>query len=187
MNRNEALALVESNVNKKRYIHTLGVVQTAIALAERFGVDVKKAELAAIFHDYAKCMPIDEMKVIIEKEEGLLPNVLAYNKELWHAVAGAILVRDKIGIDDKDIFQAILYHTTGHPNMTTLDKVIWVADYIEPNRSFPGVETARALAEKSLDDVLVFGLKNTIMFLMEKNQTIYPLTFETYNKFIKEV
>lgn len=185
MNRKEALEIVKKQMHEKRYIHTIGVMETAIELARQYDVDENKAELAAIFHDYAKCRPIPEMEEII-KRENLPKDLLQHNKELWHAPVGAYLVEKEVGITDRDILQAISYHTSGHENMTMLDKVIYVADYIEPGRKFPGVDEARKLARENLDEALLFALKRTIQFLMEKNQTIYPLTFQTYNAVIKE-
>jgi predicted HD superfamily hydrolase involved in NAD metabolism len=185
MEREQALEIVRKQMHEKRYIHTLGVMETAIELAKRYGVDEKKAELAAIFHDYAKCRSIREMEDII-KRENMPQDLLEYNKELWHAPVGAYLVEKEVGITDPEILQAIMYHTSGHEQMTMLDKVIWVADYIEPGRSFPGVEEVRELARQNLDKALVQALKNTISFLMSKNQRIYPLTFYTYNALMKE-
>jgi predicted HD superfamily hydrolase involved in NAD metabolism len=185
MDRQQALEIVRKQMHEKRYVHTLGVMETAIELAERYGVDTKKAELAAIFHDYAKCRPIQEMEEII-KREGMPQDLLEHNKELWHAPVGAYLVEKEVGITDHDILQAITYHTSGHEQMTMLDKVIYVADYIEPGRKFPGVEEVRDLARRDLNQALLQALKNTIRFLMEKNQAIYPLTFQTYNALIKE-
>lgn len=185
MDRKQALEIVKQQMRDKRYIHTIGVMETAIELAKQYGVDEEKAEMAAIFHDYAKCRPVSEMEEII-KRENLPKDLLLYNKELWHAPVGAYLVEREVGITDADILQAITYHTSGHEQMTMLDKVIYVADYIEPGRKFPGVEEARKLAREDLNQALLYALKHTIQFLMEKNQTIYPLTFQTYNAVIKE-
>ncbi len=184
MNREQALRIVEKQLTKKRYEHTLGVVSATVELAKQYGVDVQKAELAAIFHDYAKCMATDEMEKII-RDNHLSADVLTYNKELWHAIVGAYLVEHEVGIKDQDILQAILYHTSGHENMTKLDKIIYVADYIEPGRNFPGVDRARQLAGEDLDKALLFALKNTISFLAEKESLIYPFTFQAYNKIIR--
>ncbi|PEZ07827.1 phosphohydrolase [Bacillus sp. AFS018417] len=185
MDRKRALEIVKQQMHEKRYIHTIGVMETAIELAKQYGVDEKKAEMAAIFHDYAKCRPISEMEEII-KRENLPKDLLHYNKELWHAPVGAYLVEKEVGITDADILQAITYHTSGHEQMTMLDKVIYVADYIEPGRKFPGVKEARKLAREDINQALLYALKHTVQFLMEKNQTIYPLTFQTYNAVIKE-
>ncbi len=185
MKREEALACVQEQLTEQRYIHTVGVMETAVKLAERFGADVKKAEIAAIFHDYAKFRPKEEMKQIILNGGGPL-EVLDFHHELWHAPAGAALVKTEVGITDEDILSAIRFHTSGRPNMTLLEKVIYVADYIEPGRRFPGVEEVRTLAEDDLDLALIQALKNTITFLISKNQTVYPETVATYNALVND-
>lgn len=183
MNRNEALQLVKAQITDKRYVHTLGVAESAVELAERFGADIKKAELAAIFHDYAKFRPKEEMKQIII-EQNMSKDLLDFHSELWHAPVGAYLVKKEAGINDQEILDAIAYHTTGRIGMTLLEKVVYLADYIEPGRSFPGVDEVREVAKKSLDLAMIQAVRNTIAFLMNKKQAIYPDTFYTYNDFI---
>jgi predicted HD superfamily hydrolase involved in NAD metabolism len=183
MNREKALALVKEQITERRYIHTLGVVESAIELAERYGADVKKAELAAIFHDYAKFRPKEEMEQIIIAEK-MDPALLEYNMELWHAPVGAYLVKKEAGIQDAEILDAIAYHTSGRVGMSLLDKVVYLSDYIEPGRSFPGVDEVRQTAKQNLDHAVIQALRNTVVFLMKRNQAIYPDTFKTYNDLI---
>lgn len=186
MDRDTALQIVKKHLPERRYIHTLGVTDTAVALAKRYGADERKAELAGIFHDYAKYRPKEEMEHIIQ-QENMPQDLLKYDSELWHAPVGAYLVKKEIGITDEDILDAIRHHTTGRPGMTTLEKVVFLADYIEPNRSFPGVEEVREKAKKSLDEALVLSLQNTIRFLLSKNQLIYPQTVATYNDLLRKM
>lgn len=183
MERNEALEIVKAQLTEHRYVHTIGVMETAIQLAKQYGVDEKKAELAAIFHDYAKFRPKEEMKQIIV-EEKMSSELLSYNSELWHAPVGAFLVEKEVGITDTEVLDAIKYHTSGRPGMTLLEKVIYLADYIEPGRHFPGVEEVRELAKEDLDSALIKAVQNTILFLMKKNQPVFPETFHTYNDLI---
>jgi predicted HD superfamily hydrolase involved in NAD metabolism len=184
MEREKALEIVKEQLTEHRYQHTLGVVESAITLAEQYGANVKQAELAAIFHDYAKFRPKDEMKDIIATK-GFPTDLLDYNSELWHAPAGAYLVEKEAGITDKEVLDAIRYHTSGRPGMTLLEKIIYLADYIEPGRHFPGVEEVREMAKEDLDQALLKAVQNTILFLMKKNQTVYPDSFHTYNDLIK--
>jgi predicted HD superfamily hydrolase involved in NAD metabolism len=183
MEREQALKMVKIQLTEHRYQHTLGVMETAISLARKYGVDEKKAELAAIFHDYAKFRPKDEMKEIIVSQE-MPKDLLEYNSELWHAPVGAYLAEAEAEISDKEVLDAIRFHTSGRRGMTKLEKVIYLADYIEPGRHFPGVEEVRDLAKINLDDALIKSVQNTIMFLLKKNQAIYPETFHTYNDLI---
>lgn len=184
MDRSKALSIVKKQLTEKRYEHTVRVMETAIPLAKQYGADEKKAELAAIFHDYAKYRPVEEMKQWILR--GNLPsNLLEFHHELWHAPVGSLMVREEVGITDEEILDAIKYHTTGRSNMKTLEKVIYLADYIEPGRNFPGVEKVRELVKKDLDAAMIQALKNTIQYLITKNQPIYPDTFHTYNDLIR--
>ncbi|MED3561902.1 bis(5'-nucleosyl)-tetraphosphatase (symmetrical) YqeK [Bacillus xiapuensis] len=186
MERNEALKIVKEQLTDHRYQHTLGVMETAIVLAKQYGADEKKAELAAIFHDYAKFRPKEEMKAIIGTK-GFPADLLEYNAELWHAPAGAYLAETEAGITDKEVLSAIRYHTSGRPGMSLLDKVIYLADYIEPGRHFPGVEEVREMAKENLDKALIKSIQNTIIFLLKKNQPIYPETFQTYNDLVNKL
>lgn len=180
MNRKDALQIVKQQLTEKRYEHTLGVMESSLELASMYKVDRTKAELAAIFHDYAKFRPKEEMKQII-KDEMLPKKLLKFHHELWHAPVGAYLVKKEVGIVDEDILQAIRFHTTGHPTMNKLDKVVFLADYIEPGRKFTGVDQARSLAKEDLNEAILFALKNSIQFLLDKGQPIYPDTFKIYN------
>lgn len=183
MNRNLALQKVKAQLTNERYEHTLRVLETAISLANQFGVNVKQVELAAIFHDYAKFRPKEEMKQIIIAEK--MPQVLlGFHHELWHAPVGAFLVETELGMTDEAVLNAIRYHTTGRQRMTMLEKVIYVADYIEPGRDFPGVDEIRKVANQNLDQALFFAIRKTILFLLQNNRPVYPDTFQAYNYFI---
>jgi predicted HD superfamily hydrolase involved in NAD metabolism len=184
MDREIALQTVKVQLTDHRYQHTIGVMETAIDLAKRYGVDVKKAELSAIFHDYAKFRPKDEMKQIIINQ-GMEQQLLEFNSELWHAPVGAFLVEKEVGLNDEEILDAIRYHTSGRVGMSLLDKIIYLADYIEPGRRFPGVDEVRDLAQDNLNQALIQALKNSIQFLMKKNQPVYPDTIYTYNDLVK--
>lgn len=185
MERSEALEIVKQQLTERRFQHTLGVMETAIELAKRYGADVKKAELAAIFHDYAKYRPYEEMgQIIIQQNLGR--NLLTTNPEVWHGPVGAYLVQKEVGITDEEILNAIRYHTSGRPNMTLLEKVIFLADYIEPGRKFPGVEEVRNLANNDLDEAVLKATQNTIQFLVTSEQVIFEDTIHTYNDYIKQ-
>ncbi|PLR87667.1 bis(5'-nucleosyl)-tetraphosphatase (symmetrical) YqeK [Bacillus sp. V33-4] len=183
MDRKKALELVKIQLTEHRYKHTIGVMETAIQLARQYGADVKKAELAAIFHDYAKFRPKDEMKQIIIAEK-MPADLLAYSSELWHAPVGAFLVAKEAGITDPEILDAIRYHTSGRAGMTPLEKIIYLADYIEPGRQFSGVDEVRELAETDLEQALVRSVQNSLVFLIKQNQPVYPQTLMTYNDLV---
>jgi predicted HD superfamily hydrolase involved in NAD metabolism len=182
-NKQELLLKTEQQVNQKRFTHILGVIETAVKLATQVGADPEKAEVAAILHDYCKAWSKDRLKEVLLAHNDV--NWLEYPAVLWHAPAAVYVARESLGIDDPEILNAIYYHTTGRANMTLLEKVIWIADYIEPNRDFPGVEQARKLADTGLNEALRYGLGQTITHLVEKGFPIYPLTIEAYNYYIK--
>lgn len=174
--REALLEAVRQVLPSARYQHTLGVVKVSIDLARRFGADVEKAEVAAILHDYAKYHPLDEMRHLIETNPKIPNDLLDYGHELWHAFVGAVLVEDQLGINDEEILNAIRYHTTGRPEMTLVEKVVFLADYIEPGRQFPGVDLVRRLATTDLDQAVKQALQQTVSFLEGKGKKVYPLT-----------
>lgn len=180
MDRNYALQLVKKKIAGPRFEHTVRVADTAINLAKQYGADVKKAELAAIFHDYAKLHPIAELKEVITANK-IDPRLLSYHPELWHGPAAVPLLQKEVGIDDEDILNAIHHHTTGRANMSLLEQIVYVADYIEPGRQFPGVDEVRELSKVSLSSALMKALGNTIVFLINKKSPVFPDTFEAYN------
>ncbi|MBS4199741.1 bis(5'-nucleosyl)-tetraphosphatase (symmetrical) YqeK [Bacillus sp. FJAT-49732] len=183
MDREKAIEIVGKKIKGPRFQHTLGVVDTAIKLAEKYGANREQAEIAAIFHDYAKLLPISELKNIL-KEGQEDDSLLLYHPELWHGPAAAYILKKEFSIEDEEILNSIRFHTTGRSNMSLLEKVIYLADYIEPGRSFPGVNETRELAEKDLDQAVFKAISNTISFLVEKKAAIYPDTFEAYNSFV---
>lgn len=185
MNREQLIEAVKSQMPEKRWTHTQGVMDTAVKLANRFGADPVKADLAAILHDYCKYWPIQEQAKII-RDHNLPQDLLDFNKELWHSHAGAYMAKAKFGIEDEEILDAIRYHTSGREHMTMLDKVVCLADYMEPGRDFPGVNLIRELAEISLEKALVAGFDSTIQFLLSQGKRIYPLTILTRNNLLQE-
>jgi predicted HD superfamily hydrolase involved in NAD metabolism len=186
MERSEALKIVKPHLTEHRYQHTIGVMDTAVMLAGKYQADVKKAEIAAIFHDYAKFRPKEEMRKIIQ-EQNMPSALLNYSSELLHAPVGAYLVKTEVGINDEEILKAIRYHTTGRIGMSLLEKIIFLADYIEPNRAFPGVEEVRKTAEQSLEEAVLQALRNTVQFLMKQKQLIFPETIAAYNDILLSI
>lgn len=182
MDIERARKLIEQNLTKDRFEHSLRVAETAVPLAKRHGAPVEKVELAALLHDYAKCMTPDELRNYI-KEYDLPTTLLAYNSELWHAPVGAMIMKHRYGIEDKDILNAIYYHTTGRADMSLIEQIIFISDYIEPGRNHSGVEEVRKLAETNLVQAIQRALRNSIIYLVNKNVTLYPDTFYAYNNF----
>jgi predicted HD superfamily hydrolase involved in NAD metabolism len=170
----------------KRWKHTLGVVETAIKLAKRFDGDPDKAELAALLHDYSKAWPIDRMEEIIRQQQ-LPEELLHFDKELWHSHVGAWAVQTEHQITDEEVLDAIRYHTCGRVDMTQLDKIVCLADYIEPGRDFPGVSKIRELAKHSIEEALLAGFDSTIELQVERGKRIFPLTVLARNDLIGQL
>ncbi|WP_163537822.1 bis(5'-nucleosyl)-tetraphosphatase (symmetrical) YqeK [Gracilibacillus sp. YIM 98692] len=186
MEREVALNIVKKQLKTARYEHTKRVMETALKLADHYNADQKKVELSAIFHDYAKYRNHDEMKrwIIAEK---LPQDLLEYHPELWHGPVGSKMIEREVGLKDLEVSSAIYWHTTGKRNMSLMDQIIFIADYIEPGRDFPGVDDVRAVVYDDIDKACWMAAKNTIQFLLSKNASIYPDTFQLYNeRIVKE-
>lgn len=184
--REQLIEIVSGQMPAKRWKHVEGVMETAVILAERFGGDKEKADLAALLHDLAKFWPVERQEAMI-RDNGLNPELLEHDKQLMHAEIGAFVAQRDYGIEDPEVLDAVRYHTSGRVGMTKLDKIVCLADYIEPGREFPGVERIRDLAEHSLEEALVAGFDSTISFLLEKGKVIFPLTVLARNGLIQEV
>ena len=164
-------------LSAKRYRHSAGVADSARALADKYGANAEKAYIAGWVHDCAKELSLSEMHDIVNEHSLRLDKYVLSSKALLHGPVGSILCETKYGIDDKDIKSAIFYHTTGRTNMTLLEKIIFLADYIEPSRDFPGVDTIRKLAEKDLNQAVLSAYNSTIKHLIDQDAYIYDLAF----------
>lgn len=168
----EAYDYVKSNLKESRFIHTLGVVSVAKKLAVLNDVSEEEAEIAALCHDIAKNLTLDEYKELILQNDVVLTDDEKNTPELWHSIVGPIVTKKVFNIDNEDILNAIRYHTTGRENMTKLEKIIYIADMIEPSRVFDGVERLREETLKSLDRGVYLGLTHTIKYLVEKEKPV---------------
>ena len=172
---------LEENLVKGRYLHTLGVVETAKRLAKIYGVDIKKAEIAALAHDIAKNLSPQELLKVIGENNIDLSFDEKNTRELWHSIVGPIMAREHFEIEDDEILSAIRWHTTGKENMSKLDKIIYLADMIEPSRDFSGVEELRNVSKDDLDKAMLNALTHTIKYLLEKGCLIDINTMKARN------
>ena len=183
MSREALLAKMETVMPEKRLRHCLGVEKAARELAERFGLDVEKAGLAGLLHDYAKKVSDEDFLSLIDKYQ-LDPDLKNWGNNVWHGMVGIYKIQEDLGIEDAEILRAIEIHTVGSGTMSELDKAIYVADYIEHNRDFSGVDKARELAQRSLNQAVAYETARTVEHLARKGMPIYPQTLETYNAFV---
>jgi predicted HD superfamily hydrolase involved in NAD metabolism len=172
---------LQQALSTKRFCHSVGVQQTARELATRFGADTHKAGVAGLLHDCAREMTSDhllkragEFGIVVGSLERSSPVIL-------HAAISAYIASLEYGILDEEIKQAIALHTTGGPNMSLLDKIIFLADYIEPHRDFPGVDKLRKLALEDLDQAVLAAFDQTIGHLINKRMVIHLATIEGRN------
>lgn len=187
MTYGEYEAEVKKHLSEKRFYHSQCVAKSAAELARLYGADVERARLAGILHDIMKDTPPQEQLKIIEKYGIMLTEAERRNVKLWHAVSGAAYAEHVLGLEDREILDAIACHTGGKSGMNLLDKVLFVADYISDDRDYPGVEELRKLAESSLEEVMIEGIAFTIPERMEARLTLEPRSIEAYNEALWEL
>lgn len=186
MDRLEMTEKLKTKLSPKRFEHSIGVEYTAATMAYMYGADYEKALIAGLLHDCAKYLSNDK-KILKCEKRGIPISKCEYeNPELLHAKLSAAYAREKYGVEDEDILNAITYHTTGRPGMSTLEKIIYIADYIEPNRNvLPEMEVIRREAYTDLDKCLVHILRNCVEYLDKKGAVVDPMTQETYEYYSK--
>jgi nicotinate-nucleotide adenylyltransferase len=166
-----------SMIKSKRIPHVRGTEETAAHLALRWGADENKARKAAILHDCTKYLTLEEQLKLCNKYGILLDNLEQKALKLLHSKTGAAIARTEYGMDE-EICSAIYWHTTGKKDMSLLEKILYIADYMEPNRDFPGVERLRVLVEEDLDAAVLLGLEMTVEEMEELGSPIHPKTLE---------
>jgi nicotinate-nucleotide adenylyltransferase len=169
-----------SYLKPQRVPHVLGTEQEAIRLAIRYGADTGKAQIAALLHDCTKKLNMEEQLALCAKYNLELDELEQQALKLLHSKTGAAIARDVFGVDD-EIYSAIWYHTTGHADMTKLEKIIYLADYIEPSRDFPGVDKLRKVCYEDLDKGLLLGLEMTIEEMTGMGNPVHRATIEARN------
>jgi predicted HD superfamily hydrolase involved in NAD metabolism len=176
---------VKQELTPHRFRHVEGVVQTAEVLARQYGEDVERIRLAAWLHDYAREWSLEKLRKWISPET--LPEGFEWIAPILHGPVVADHLLDWFGISDPEIANAIRYHTTGRPGMSRFEKIICLADAIEPGRDYPGVTECRELAKSSLDHALAVQFDGTIRYLLDTHKAILPLTVAARNDFWKQL
>lgn len=172
-------------LSEKRYQHTLGVEKSAIMLSEKYGENIDKARISALLHDIAKQLSDDEIKEKIKKYNIVFDEIEQVSHQLLHAKIGRYIAQYEYNIEDEDILNAISYHTTGRADMSKLEMIICLADYIEENRKFEGVEKIRQLSYIDLYYALYYALNNTMIHLASENDLIHQDTLNARNFLLK--
>lgn len=167
-------------MDTKRYEHTIGVMYTAAALAMNYGTSVENAMYAGLLHDCVKCYPKEKMLALCEVYNIELTPIEKNNFKLIHAKLGAVVAKEVYGIKNNEICSAVNYHTTGRPNMTLLEKIVFIADYIEPNRGYNNLIRLRELSFKNIDLAVYESAKDTLNKLEKQGIPVDTLTRDTY-------
>lgn len=177
----EIMEYLKQNLSKKRLKHSIGVSDTARMLALHYGCDPDKAELAGLLHDCAREKTMAELIQYV-RAEGIEPDEMSMSmRELLHGPAAVYICRKTFNINDEEVLSAIRYHTIGKVNMTLLEKIIFLADYIEPSRDFKGVKKLRDLAYSDLDGALLAAFDSTIEYILAKKAYIHIDTIAARN------
>lgn len=188
MDRVEMIDKLRYKLPMKRFEHSIGVEYTAGTMAFMYGVDCEKAMIAGLLHDCAKYVPNDKKIHKCEKRKIPITECEYKNPELLHAKLSAVYAREKYEVEDQEILSAIVCHTTGKPAMTTLDKIIYIADFIEPNRTpLPEMDEIRKEAYTDLDVCLLHILRNCMNHLCKKGAVVDPVTRETYEYYLNKM
>lgn len=187
MNYDEIIKNLSVVLKNKRLEHSIGVSQTAVELAELYGGDAVKAKIAGILHDCARNMPKNNLLQMLEAFAIVIDDVELCEPALLHARVGAHLAKKVYGIEDAEICQAIAVHTVGASHMTLLDKIIYLADFIEPGRDFPGVEKIRRIAKLDLDQALLAAFDHTILYIIDRKGFIHPDTIAARNSLLRQL
>lgn len=182
--KDEFIALIKGKLNEDRFIHSMGAADTAVLLAEKFGGDREKAYIAGLLHDVMKNESEEEQLKMMKKDGIILSQAEKNNPKLWHAMSGAAFIRHELGITDPDIVNAVRYHTTGRAGMSLLEKIIYTADFISPERNYPDVEVMRSLSFESLDKGDLYSLQFSLKRLSECKFVIHTDSVDFYNELV---
>ncbi len=179
--------LIGSRLSEKRFIHSVNVAKAGVALAERYGGDKEKAYLAGILHDIMKEEKPEIQLQMLKKHDIMTDTVTLGAPPLWHAKTGAIFCKEQLGIDDQDLLNAISYHTTGRANMSQLEKLVFLADYIGEERDYQDVDVMRAETMISMERGMRYALAFSIQDLVNRDKTIHLDTVAAYNFVVSQL
>jgi predicted HD superfamily hydrolase involved in NAD metabolism len=168
-------------------MHSINVMETSIELAEKYGADAEKAGLAGLLHDCARDVKNEDVLGLCQKYGVRTDEITREYPGLLHGQLGACLARDLYGAEDPEVLEAIACHTMGRSGMPLISRIVFLADYIEPARHFPGVEEIRRTADESLEKAMLMGIDNTIGYILEKGQPLHPDTVITRNWVLTEL
>lgn len=174
--------IIRGRLTPRRFEHSLAVAKKARQLAEKYGADPVKAYQAGLLHDILKDTDGDSQLQILKDFDILLDAVEQHAPKLWHARAGAVFLEKILGIADRDILNAVRYHTTGRAGMSLLEKMLYLADFTSDDRDFPDIEVMRELVDNDLQAAMVYAVEYTIQDLKEQGRPVHPDTWACYQE-----
>ncbi len=175
---------LKKDIGEARYNHSIGVMNTSIELAKLYGHSLEEAKLAGFLHDCGKLNDKINLLKTAKEFDIILDNVMLNNIELIHGPLGEQIAIKEYNVTNKNVLNAIRYHTTGRENMSLLEKIVYIADIIEPGRSFEGVDRIRQLAYEDIDKCLLYALDRTIVFVIKRGKLIHLDTIKARNQLI---
>lgn len=178
------LEKLRTSIPEKRYRHSAGVADAAVRLARLHGADVARAELAGWLHDCAKGIPVEEQVATCDRFGVPLDGWTRACPPVVHGFLGAFLARRDYGVEDEAVLQAIRRHTVGAPGMTVLDKVVFVADLVEPGRAFDGVAELRTLADRDLDEAILVSIERQLALNAARRRPLHPAMLLVWNELL---
>ncbi len=174
-------------VDPKRLEHSIGVSDTAYKLAMHYGEDIEQARVAGLIHDCAKCLSLEKMHKLLDEYKTSIDESFTGSVALLHGPLGAEIAKRQFNISDPEILEAVAIHTTGKAGMSQLDKIVCLADYIEPSRKYPGVDNIRLFAYKDLNVALLKAFDSSIKAIISKGRMLHPKTVEARNDLINKI
>lgn len=176
--------IIRPLMGERRYNHCVNVSKEAVRLAKKYGADEEKAAVAGILHDITKEIDFEKQLQIIESGDIILTNVEKNSKKLWHAISGSVYIQKELNISDRDIINAVRYHTTARARMSLLEKVIFLADFTSAERDYPDVDVIREKADISLEDGMLYGIRFTLNKLLAIDGFLSVDAVEAYNEIL---
>lgn len=177
--------IIRERLSDYRFYHSLCVSESAVALARRYGADEEKARVAGILHDVTKESTVDEHLELIKKAGMKITDFEKGSVKFFHQISGAAYAKAELGIEDEEILSAIRYHTTGKENMSLMDEIVYLADFISADRDYKDIDIIRQKVNESKEEGLIYATAYTIKSVVKKQKPLHPDTVEAYNWIIK--
>ena len=182
--KDEFISLLKERLDEYRFNHSLGVADAAKSLAEKYGYNEDKAYIAGLLHDVTKCENNEKQLQILKSGGIILSQVEKSNPKLWHAMTAPVYAKEVLGIEDEEILSSLRYHTTGKKDMSLLDMIVYIADYISAERNYGDVEVMRELSGENLEKAALYSLKYTLSKLSKDNLVIHNDSLAFYNDLV---